>query len=228
MGAPSYGAAMGLRGTAVKSAVAAALSVSMLVAGAPAASATSFNVAAPVLLNSRAASSQDSNADGTTDIKCATGKYAFAADVVGANWGTYPALEYVRLWCMTATGSQSGTASFGSAPSTALALPAMGDGRCNGATGSLTGVKVNFDRYIKDLKARCGVIVPDSSPTVADAGLQRSWMLDRVENDDFQSDLTCRSGQVLTGFRIRFRRDHDETAFTRLQAWCSTVRPSRR
>lgn len=200
----------------------------MMVAGSPLASATTANVAAPTLLNSRAASSQDSKADGTADIKCATGKYAFAADVVGANWGTYPALEYVRLWCMTATGVQSGTASFGSSPATALAVPAMGDGRCNGATGAVSGFKVNYDRYLKDLKARCGVIVPDSSPTVADAGLQASWMLDRVENDDFQSDLTCRSGQVLSGLRIRYRRDHDETAFTRLQAWCSTVRPSRR
>ena len=202
------------------------LACGLLAVAAPVAAASGgFSIGSPQLAGGRATSNQDVNRDGTRDVKCSSGTYLFAISAYGATWGTYPAVEAVGLWCKSPSGSEASPVSFGTVAAGFPSLPSLGSGRCTGTNGALTGLNVNADRFIKDIKARCGEIFAGSGQKtrVDDDGYQDSWMLDQVQNNDTQEGLRCGKRKVVTGLRIRYREDSNETAFTSLQLFCSTV-----
>jgi len=186
--------------------------------------AASYRIGTPALVPGKAASNQDSKKTGTKDLSCPTGYWMYAIDVDGGIWGTYPAIEKVSLRCGNKNGDHASARSFGKVATGLNLTISYGQGQCSGGTPALTGMNVNFDRYIKDVKVRCGGIVTSgSSVRVDDTGLQGSWLLNRVQNNDSQRSLKCQGNQVLSGLRISHRDDSNETAFTALQLLCSSV-----
>ena len=172
-------------------------------------------------------SSQDANRDGTKDLKCGRGYYVYAVTAEGGAWGLYPAFAAVGLWCRSPGGTQAPARTFGELANELFHPPPVGgSGRCEGANGALTGLNVSSDRYIKTIKARCGEIFAGSGQRtrVDDDGYLESWIiLGPIENNDTQQGLRCGNRKVVTGLRIRYREDSNETAFTSLQLFCSTV-----
>ena len=178
-----------------------------------------FTVGTSALDSGRARSNQDSDRDGRFDLKCRDGDYVERVELSGANWGTYPALEQVMLHCDPYIDNPS----FGQIGGTA---PVHNIEECrNGSHPALTGLKVAHDRYIKDFQLRCGDVTGSGNQVrIENYGFSGEWMLGLVQNNNTKTNLTCGANQVMTGLRLRYKADRDETAVTSVQLFCATVR----
>jgi len=160
--------------------------------------------------------------DGNKDVKCASGTFMHAVYVVPGTWGTYPTVAGIGFQCIGPDGSEPDPSWFGS---DAHHYSIGCDTSSSGIFDALTGLKVNVDRYVKDLKARCGSI--STSGDVADVGYQDDWALDKVQDDDTKTALTCPTGDVVTGLRIGYKqKSNGAYGFTSVWLWCSGVGPA--
>ncbi len=147
-----------------------------------------------------------------------------------SHWGAYPSIAVVKLTCKAANGGNERQRSFGDSPPPAGALPALGLAECNGSHAAINGLSVNYDRYIKDFKVRCAEIrTSGSSVRIDDDGYDGGWMLNQAQNNDLVEGLRCDddSEAVLTGVRMQYKRDANETALTSVKLLCSRVRSTR-
>lgn len=202
--------------------VGTAIVVALSLFSSTSAYALGFTVGSPSLVSTTARSSQDSNHDGSHDLKCGSGKYM--ARIAGAygSWGTYPAIEQLWFYCQT-FGATPASVRWGTVEPTGAFVP-WDDDTCTGTYPAVTGIRVNFDRYVKDIKLRCGDV--SSSGRSITNRFNHDWLFDHVETNDTQTNLSCPANQVLTGARIRYREDADETSFTGLQIFCAAITPA--
>lgn len=200
--------------------------LALLAVGVPA-TVAAFSVGSGRVDNDRARSSQDSNYEGTNDLQCPSGYYVEEISAVGTTWGTYPSVAKVWIGCRSPSGSYA-SRQFGSYPSSPT-FPEIENDECHGSNGALNGLKVNYDRYIKDFTLRCGRIVESGgSVRVENQGYNSGWITDRVQSNDTKVNLVCDptdsvADTVVTGLRIRYKKDANEHAFTGIQLFCGRV-----
>ncbi len=195
------------------------LAVAPSLAGA---SSGAFVIGGSSLNPESAAAQQNSDRDGNKDVKCASGTFMHAVYVVPGTWGTYPTIAGIGFQCIGPDGSEPTPSWFGSdAYSYNIGCPRGS----SGILDALTGLKVNVDRYVKDFKARCGSI--STSGDVVDVGYQDDWALDKVQDNDTKTALTCPTGDVVTGLRIGYKKKSNGVyGFTSVWLWCSGVGPA--
>ncbi len=205
--------------------VAIALSAAFLAALLPAL-VFAFSVGTPSVDSDRAKSSQDSNADGTIDLKCPSRSYAYGMAAENTTWGTYPSVTYITVYCRDASGTTS-SRTFGDAVCCNQII-AYTCGASSGP-GAMSGLKVGHDRYIKDFQLRCGVIAESSSSVrVTSNAYNGKWYFNKVQNNDTQTNLVCDptnsvSDKVVTGLRLRYKHDNNEYAVTSVQVICARL-----
>ncbi len=192
-----------------------------------ASSGDTFTVGSPALNSSRAESSQEYKADGHQSLKCGSGEFVYEVLAESRVWGTYPDLSYIRLHCVAPAGLSEGAGTdvaSGSSTGVTGFATAYGGKKCAGTHGAVDGLYVNSDRYTKDIKIHCAVVVPQSGKAPTVESLQYSgWLIGQVESNDVQKSLRCAAGQVVTGVYIGYKHDSDEYALTSLQLYCSTL-----
>lgn len=204
------------------------IAVALLAVGVPATvAAVTFSVGSSTADSDKAKANQDSNADGGKELKCPRGYYVYGLDVLPANWGTYPSITWIQLWCRSPSGAVS-TPDFGEF-SGGISFPEVSYDWCHGDPGALTGLKVAHDRYIKDFQVRCGEVIERSgSVRIDNHGYSGDWLLDRAQSNDTKTNLVCDptngvNDKVVTGVRLRYREDSNEKAFTLVQLFCARV-----
>ena len=207
-----------------RSAVAMLLCALGLAVAPPLAAAAvgTFVIGGSSLYPASAVAQQNYYKDGIKDVKCASGTYMHYVYVVPGTWGTYPTVAGIGFQCIGPDKSEPHPSWFGSDD---YAL-ASGCGK-NGEDifGPLTGLNVNVDRYVKDLKARCGSI--STSGDVTDLGYPGDWAIGEVQDDDTKTALTCATGDVVTGLRIGYKqKSNGAYGFTSVWLWCAGVGPA--
>jgi hypothetical protein len=203
-----------LRGGAVTVLAGLGLAVAASLAGAH---GDSYVVGGSSLYPAKAAAQQDYRKDGSYDLKCSSGTYVHAVYETGYPVGLYYAMDGITFQCVAPDGTDATTFFGPNGP------PATAGDACSGSKlNPVTGLDVNSDRYIKDIKIRCGTISADG--VVTDTGYTGSW---NPQNDDTQTPLQCGSGDVVTGLRIGYRNVYDQRAFTSIWLFCAGVGKAR-
>jgi len=183
-----------------------------------------------------ASSEQDSSSLSTHELKCSSGYYVASVEAVETTWGLYPSIEQITLTCRN-IDDKTDTERV-SWPDDILYIEGAGalatdyvrEQSCASEGGFVTGMKVDYDYYIKDYQLRCGdqliTTKADGSQSVKidNHGYSGNWVFDRTESDDDQTNLVCNdSTRVMTGVRVRYKEDSDEIAITRLQLYCALI-----
>ncbi|MCC6386367.1 MAG: hypothetical protein IT302_03170 [Dehalococcoidia bacterium] len=215
---------LGIAGTVGLSAIGIAFAASALELGA---SSTD---------DQHASSSQDSTSLDSHDLECPRGYYVANVEAVETTWGLYPSIAQVTLTCRN-IDDRTDTERV-SWPDDRLYIEGASwfdadyvrDQGCAAEGGFMTGLRIDSDRYIKDLQVRCGEKVISTrggtrSVKIDNHGYSGDWLFDRTESDDDTASLVCDNGdRVMTGVRLRYKEDADEIALTRVQLICATVR----
>ena len=216
--------ALGIAGIVGVSAIGIAFAASALELGASAAD------------DQHASSSRDSTSLGSHDLECPEGYYVGNVEAVETTWGLYPSIAQVTLTCRN-IDDRTDTERV-SWPDDVLYIEGASwfdadyvrDQGCGDEGGFMTGLRIDSDRYIKDLQVRCGEKVISTrggtrTLKIDNHGYSGDWLFDRTEADDDTASLVCDNGdRVMTGIRLRYKEDADEIALTRVQLICATVR----
>ena len=183
-----------------------------------------------------AAAKEDASSLTTHELKCSSGYYVASVEAVETTWGLYPSIQQITLTCRN-IDDKTDTERV-SWPDDIVYIEGAGaldadyvrEQSCASEGGFVTGMKVDYDSYIKDFQLRCGdqVITNGSggnqSVKIDNHGYSGDWVFDRTESDDDQKNLVCNdSTRVMTGLRLRYKEDSDEIAITRLQLYCAVI-----
>lgn len=200
-----------------------------------AAAASALDLGATRVDDQHASSSQDSSSLDSHDLECPAGYYVANVEAVETTWGLYPSIAQITLTCRNiADKTESERVSW---PDDILYIEGASwfdadyvrDQGCADDGGFMTGLRIDSDRYIKDLQVRCGEKVITTrggtrSVKINNSGFSGDWLFDRTEADDETASLVCDNGdRVMTGVRLRYKEDSDEIALTRVQLLCAEV-----
>jgi hypothetical protein len=173
----------------------------------------------------------------TRELKCPAAARLTTIEAQNSYWGTYRSITWLRITCTLADGNKT-TPEAGTRRTpdfdNVLSNPAIG--ACNHADGGfkgqdfgdyMTGVRISDDSYTKNVRIQCGTAAVDSTARTFRIGsrtLGYDYILwTAVQNDDRIATLACADDEILTGFKVRYRDDLNEAAFTYFQPFCSKV-----
>jgi hypothetical protein len=183
---------------------------------APQADAAAFTVGASSIVTTPARADQDDARTGTDQLKCSAGAYVEELRLTAGVWAGYPDVAYARLQCRF--------------PGAGIEYKELGHddshhvtGDCPGTNPAITGLLVADDRYIKDMKIKCGKVNSSGRPRVEDSGYDDDFLLGHVSTNDDQTSMRCASRKVMTGVQISYREVGASIGFTGIQIWCASV-----
>jgi hypothetical protein len=173
----------------------------------------------------------------TRDLKCPADARLTTVEAQNSYWGTYRSITWLRITCTLADGNKT-TPEAGTrrTPNVDNVLSNPVIGTCNHADGGskgqnfgdyMTGVRISDDSYTKNLRIQCGTAAIDAAARtfrISSRALGYDYILwTAVQNDDRSASLACADDEILTGYKVRYREDLNEAAFTYFQPFCSKV-----
>jgi len=197
--------------------------------------------------NDIAKSDKWDSSQSTSTLQCTSGYYLLGAEIEYSTWGTYPAITYVRLTCAGPDGATEtkSKGTFGGGIGTLFSVGCAGTMTYGYSSYQydngdfMTGLKLKYDNYIKDMKAGCSdltvnesagilgstVYTPELSSRVYNLGYGSDlWYLGRLDSNDTEREIDCDgTDEVLSGLKLGYKKDSNEYAFTSVQPICSKL-----
>lgn len=173
----------------------------------------------------------------TRDLRCPDDARLTTIEAQNSYWGTYRSITWLRITCTLADGNKTtpeagtrrtpGVYNVVSNPAVGACNPTDGGFKGQDIGDYVTGLRVFDDTYTKNLRIQCGSATIDSAArtfriTKRALGFD-SILWTVVQNNDRSATLACADDEILTGFKVRYREDLNEVAFTYFQPFCSKV-----
>lgn len=197
--------------------------------------------------NDIAKSDKWESSQSSSTLQCDSGHFMLGVEIEYSTWGTYPSITYVRITCAGPDGATEtkSKGTFGGGVGTLFSVGCAGTMTYGYSSYQydngdfMTGIKLKYDNYIKDMKAGCSDLTvnessgflgstkytPELSSRVYNMGYGSDlWALGRLDYNDSEREIDCDgTDEVLSGLKLQYKKDSNEYAFTSVQPICSKL-----